>query len=214
MKSCRTREQEIKSFSCPLVLLSIFSCSLVWSAPVEAQSFEVGGHVSVSQWSDVDGNDVGVGGRFTFKPLPLVGIEAELTWYPGDFPPDTVASFSGRRLEGLFGVTAGPKLGRLRPFGKAAAGFLDIGTTPRAFACVAIFPPPLTCTLAGGPTLPAYEIGGGIEIDASSKTFVRADVSDRILKYPGPTFDANFERHDDGFLGGAMRFTLGGGIRF
>jgi hypothetical protein len=168
----------------------------------------------VSQWSDVDGNDVGIGGRFTFKPLPVIGIEAELSWYPSDFPPGTVASFSGQRVEGLFGATVGPRFGRLRPFAKATGGFLAIAAAPRAFACVAIFPPPLTCTLAGGDTLPAYEIGGGIDVDASSKRFIRVDVSDRILKYPGPTLDAGFEPHDRGFFGGALRFTLGGGIRF
>jgi hypothetical protein len=190
--------------------LFVFSC-----APVAwAQSFEVSAHVAASQWSEFDGNDVGVGGRFTFKPLPLIGIDAELTWYPGEFPPDTVASFSGHRLEGLFGATVGPRLGRVRPFGKAAAGFVDIGATPRVFACVAIFPPPLSCTLAGGQTLPAYDLGAGIEIDASARAFIRADISDRMLKYPGPAFDANFERHDEGFFGGALRFTLGGGIRF
>jgi hypothetical protein len=195
--------------SLSLLLLLFFSCS-----PVFAQVFEAGAHVAVSRWSEFDGSDAGLGGRFTFKPLPLIGLDAELTWYPGEFPPDTVTAFSGQRLEGLFGATVGPAIGRLRPFAKAAAGFVDIGATPRVFACVAIFPPPLACTLAGGQTLPAYEIGGGIEVAASTRTFIRADLSDRILKYPGPTFDANFERHDEGFFGGALRMTLGGGIRF
>jgi len=214
MKSCRTREREIKRLSFSLVLLSIFSCSLVWSDPVWAQSFEAAAHVSISQWSEFDGHDIGVGGQFTFKPLPLIGLEAGVTWYPGDFPPDTVTSFSGQRLEGLFGVTVGPRLGRLRPFVKGAAGFLDIGATPRVFACVTIFPPPLACALAGGMTLPTYEVGGGVEVDASRSTFIRADISDRILKYPGPAFDSNFERHDEAFFGGAVRLTLGGGFRF
>jgi len=187
----------------------MFSCPAVW-----AQSFEASAHVAVSRWSEFDGNDVGMGGRFTFKPLALIGIDADLTWYPGDFPADSVASFSGQRIEGMFGATVGPRLGRWRPFAKAGAGFLDIGATPRAFVCIAIFPPPLACTLAGGQTLPAYEFGGGIEIDAAAKSFVRVDITDRILKYPGPTFDSHFERHDGGFFGGALRVTLGGGIRF
>ncbi|MEP6783152.1 MAG: hypothetical protein ABI983_05745, partial [Acidobacteriota bacterium] len=139
--------------------------------------------------------------------------DADLSWYPSDFPTGAVP-FSGSRIEGLFGVTVGPKIDRIRPFVKAAAGFLDIANTPIAFACVAIFPPPLACVLAGGHTLPAYEIGGGVEIDASSKTCIRADVSDRILKYPGPSFDSNFERRDDGFFGGALRDQFGVGIRF
>ena len=116
---------------------------------------------------------------------------------PSDFP-DRIA-FSRDRLEGLFGVTVGPRMHRVRPFAKAAAGFLKVGATPGAFACIAIFPPPLNCALAGGDTLPAFEIGGGVEIDATSRAFIRADVTDRILKYPGPTFDSNFEVRDEGF---------------
>jgi len=142
----------------------------------------------------------------------MLGIDADLTWYPSDFP-DGIA-FTRSRGEGLFGATVGPRLNRIRPFAKAAAGFLKVGATPGAFACIAIFPPPLNCALAGGDTLPVYEIGGGMEIDATSKTFVRVDISDRILKYPGATFDSDFHVRDDSLLGHALRFTVGAGLRF
>lgn len=181
--------------------------------PSAAQSFAAGLHVVSSRWSEFDGNDLGVGGRLTWQASAVLGVDAEVAWYPSDFPSGAVP-FSGRRLEGLFGATLGPRVNRVRPFVKAAAGFLQVGETPVAFACVAIFPPPLACVMAGGHTLPAYEIGGGIEVGATARTFIRADVADRILKYPGPTFDSNFERRDAGFLGHALRFTLGGGIRF
>ena len=118
------------------------------------------------------------------------------------------------RFEGLFGVTIGPRIDRVRPFAKAAAGFLQVGETPIGFACIAIFPPPLACTLAGGATLPAYELGGGIEINSSSNTFVRIDVADRMLKYPGPVLRSDFTRQEEGFRGHALRVTLGGGLRF
>jgi hypothetical protein len=177
-----------------------------------AQSFEAGGVVAMSQWSEFDGTDVGFGGRLTWKPSSLIGIDAELLWYPSDFP-DRVA-FSRSRFEGLFGVTVGPQLNRVRPFAKVAAGFLDVGATPGAFACIAIFPPPMACVLAEGRTLPAYEIGGGIDVGVTAKTFIRADITDRILQYPGPTLGDDFRARDDGFLGHALRFTVGGGVRF
>jgi hypothetical protein len=187
--------------------------ALLFAAPSSAQSLEAGIHFSSAAWSEFDGNDLGVGGRLTWKPMPMIGVDADITWYPSDFP-SRVIPFSGSRIEGLFGATIGPKIARVRPFVKGTAGFLKVAETPIAFACVAIFPPPLACEMAGGHTLPAYEIGGGIEIDTSTRTFIRADISDRILKYPGPAFDSNFERHDDGFAGGALRVTLGGGLRF
>ena len=73
---------------------------------------------------------------------------------------------------------------------------------------------PVLPTLAGGETLPAWEFGGGIEIDATSKAFFRADLSDRLLKYPGVTLDSSFRRRDAAFFGGAVRVTVGAGWRF
>lgn len=184
----------------------------IGAAEVRAQSFAASVEVASSRWSEFDDADIGVGGRFSVMASSLIGLDAEALWYPSDFPDQV--SFSRSRVEGLFGVTVGPRLNRIRPFAKAAAGFLKVGATPGAFACIAIFPPPLNCALAGGATLPAYELGGGVEIGVTDRGFFRADLTDRVLKYPGPTFDANFERRDDGFLGHAVRITLGAGLRF
>ena len=186
--------------------------SLACASFARAQSFQAGVHFSSAKWSEFDGADNGLGGRFTFKPSSMIGVDAGLTWYPSDFP-DGIA-FTRSRFEGLLGATIGPRLNRVRPFAQAAAGFLKVGATPGAFACIMIFPPPLNCALAGGDTLPAFEIGGGIEIDATSSTFIRVDLTDRVLKYPGPTFGPNFEVHDEGFFGHALRVTVGGGVRF
>lgn len=186
---------------------------MLFAAPAaRAQSFGASVHLASSQWSEFDGNDLGFGGRITWKPSALIGVDADLTWYPSDFPEGI--AFTRSRFEGLFGATVGPRLDRIRPFAKAAAGFLKAGATPGALACIAIFPPPLNCALAGGDTLPAYEIGGGVEVDATPRTFIRVDVADRILKYPGPAFDSNFNVRDEGFFGHALRFTIGAGVRF
>ena len=192
-----------------LVISAVVFVSVVSAS---AQSFEVGAHFASSKWSEFEGNDLGVGGRFTWKPSSMLGVDADLTWYPSDFPDDI--AFTRRRVEGLFGVTVGPRLNRVRPFAKAAAGFLKVGPTPGAFACIAIFPPPLNCALAGGDTLPAYELGGGVEIDTTTRTFIRGDVSDRIVKYPGPTLNSDFSVNDEGSFGHALRFTIGAGLRF
>ena len=188
---------------------------LFTAAVAYAQSFEAGLHLSSARWSEFDSADTGIGGRLTWRPLPLLGIDADLTLYPSDFPGDTVAPFSGKRTEALFGVNVGPRLNRVRPFVKASAGLLDVGETPIAFACIAIFPPPLSCVLAGGQTLTAYEIGGGVQIYTPARTFIRADVTQRFLNYPGPTFRNGLsDRVEEDFFGGALRLTIGAGIRF
>jgi len=179
----------------------------------QGQSIELGVQVVGSRWSEFKGTDLGIGGRFAWKPVPIIGIETEVNWYPREFP-DERAAFSGRRLEGVLALTAGPRLGRVRPFARAGAGFLKSSAAPAPFVCIAIFPPPLACLMAPGHTLPTLELGGGLEFATPGSTFLRLDGGDRILRYPGPTFTSAFERQDEGFFGHAFRFAFGGGIRF
>ena len=185
-----------------------------WGArttPVAAQSFEASVHLASSQWSEFDGTDIGGGGRLTFKPTPTIGIDADLTWYPGDFPPDGIP-FSGNRVEGLFGVTAGPRLPGFRPFAKVSGGFMNLGGAREPFACITIFPPPLSCVMAGGQTMAAFEFGGGVELLPTGPALIRLDITDRVLKYPGPSLRSNFETSDEGFWGHALRLTIGAGL--
>ena len=194
----------------PLITATLLVVFL--ASTTRAQSFEAGLHFAASQWSEFDGTDLGVGGRVTWKPTSLIGVDADLTWYPSDFP-DGIA-FSGSRIEGLFGVTVGPQLNRVRPFVTAAAGFLRSSEAPEPFACIAIFPPPLSCLMAAGHTMPAFEIGGGVQVWTTDTTFLRIDVADRILEYPGPSFGPNFEVLEDGFYGHGLRLTVGFAYRF
>ena len=191
----------------------VFIALLISASVARAQSFDLGAHLVGSRWSEFKGTDLGIGGRFGWKPVPIVGIETEVNWYPRGFP-DERAAFSGHRLEGVLALTAGPRLGRVRPFVRAGAGFLKSSPAPAPFACIAIFPPPLACLMAAGHTLPTLELGGGLEFATPGSTFLRFDASDRILKYPGPTFGPADEVRNDGFFGHALRFSFGGGWRF
>ena len=192
--------------------LAAFAIAVLTAVPAFAQSFEASVHLASSQWSEFDGTDIGGGGRLTWKPSAATGVDADLTWYPGEFPPDGIP-FSGNRFEGLFGVTAGPQLAGFRPFAKLGAGFMNVGGSDAPFACITIFPPPLACVMAGGQTMQAYEFGGGIEILPTGRALLRLDVTDRVLKYPGPSI-ADREVHDEAFWGHALRFTIGAGWRF
>lgn len=194
------------------VAACVFIASLLLAPLAHAQSFDLGVQLVGASWSEFKGTDLGVGARMGWKPLAPLGVEAEVNWYPGEFPDATIP-FSSRRVEGTLALTAGPRLGRIRPFVRAGAGFLRTASVG-PFACIAIFPPPLSCLLAGGDTLPTVEIGGGLEISTSSRTFLRFDAVDRILKYPGPTFGPADEISEDGFFGHAFKFTFGGGLRF
>jgi hypothetical protein len=177
-----------------------------------AQLFEAGVNIISAQWSEFDGSDYGLGGRFTFRPLRFIGFDADLAWYLQEFPDDP--EFSGSRFEGLFGVTLGPQLGGLRPFVKGAYGFLNSSAAPEPLPCITIFPPPLFCVMAEGHSLPAFEFGGGVQLDVSTRGFIRVDIGSRWLRYPGPSFDSEMEVHDRNYWGARSRLSFGGGVKF
>jgi hypothetical protein len=186
------------------------------SAHASAQTvtpFEAGAQVVVVASGEFDTTDVGVGGRFGWKMSSLLGVEAEMSFFPQNLD-DRVRDFSASRVEGLFGVTVGPMLGRVRPFAKARPGFVNFSEASGPLICIAIFPPTLPCAMAGGDTLFALDFGGGVELFPSDRTFIRLDLGDRLLRYHGPAIDSDGDVHDGTFFGHDLRLGVGGGIRF
>lgn len=188
----------------------------MWPGVAEAQPdnarVELGVQVTSARSGEFDASDFGVGGRVAWRLANLIGVEAEIDWYPSDFPDPPV--FSRGRTEGLFGATVGMDLGRVTPFAKVRPGFVRFGEAPEPFPCILIFPPPIACAMASGRTVFALDVGGGVEVLATQKTFVRIDAGDRLLKYPGPVFSNSGMVQTNGFWSHDFRFAAGGGLRF
>ena len=197
------------------VFVSLIVSPVVAAAQTEPQHFEAAVHVT-SVYSNQYDTDIGVGGRFAVYPTGLIGAEALLSIYPHDLTAKrggTLAVSRGR-VEGLFGVTVGPRLGRLRPFGYARPGFVQYQAATEPFACITIFPPPLACTLAAGKTVFAFDVGGGVDISPTERTVIRFDAGDRMVKYPGPSLDVDGTPHDASFYGHDFRISFDAGLRF
>ena len=194
------------------VWIAAAALGLLWASPAAAQSgkFDAGVQVAWARSGEFEVTTAGVGGRIAWNPSRLLGVEAEFNVYPGDWPEDR--AFSQGQREGLFGVTVGPRLGAVRPFAKLRAGFLNVQPSPGAFACILIFPPPLSCQLAGGATLPALDYGGGMEV--GGRVFLRVEAGDRVVGYEGPVLDQQFEARDERFWSHDFRFSVGAGFRF
>jgi hypothetical protein len=204
-------ESRLRAF----VIIVVATAVLAIASPRQAAAqgrFDVGAQVVSATSDQFDESETGFGGRVAWYPVSLVGVEAEVNVFPSAFPDQR--AFSGRRIEGLFGVTAGPRLGFVRPFVKFRPGFLNMSEAPQPFACIAIFPPPLACSLAAGQTLAAFDLGGGLEVLVTPRGFVRVDVSDRMVRYRGPVFDGQQQVQDDTFYGHDVRVAVGAGIRF
>lgn len=182
-------------------------------AQSSADTFQVGAQLTAARSGQFDSTEFGIGGRLSWHPMAMLGIESEIDLYPADFPGDSVP-FSTARLEGLFGVTAGPRLARLRPFAKIRAGMLRYSPSTKGVVCIAIFPPPLNCLMAAGGTRAIVDVGGGVEIFTTNRTFFRIDAGDRMVRLPGPTLISGREVRDEPFFGHDVRVSLGGGVRF
>jgi hypothetical protein len=181
---------------------------IVPPAAVAQEPFDVAAHVAVARSSEFDDTDTGIGGRFSWHPIALVGAEAELTVYPASFP--NANGFSRSRIEGLFGVTVGPRLAAVRPFARLRPGFLTFRGQP--VVCILIFPPPLSCELDGR-TVFALDLGAGVELFPTGRAVLRVDLGDRMLKYPGPSF-RNGRVRQDSFYSHDFRVAAGAGVRF
>jgi len=191
-----------------LALVFVLGSVMVPATVIAQERFDAGAHVAVARSSEFDDTDTGFGGWLSWHPTALVGADAEMTVYPASFPNEN--GFSSSRIEGLFGVTVGPRLPGVRPFARARPGFLAFRGQP--VVCILIFPPPLSCEL-GGRTLFAMDVGGGVELFPTSRAVVRVDVGDRILKYPGPSF-RNGRATQDSFYSHDFRLSAGAGLRF
>jgi hypothetical protein len=198
------------SLAVPIAVLATL-CPAAAIAQSGDARLELGVQLASVVSGEFDRSDTGFGGRLSWFPTHLVGVEGEISVYPGDFPDEP--AFSRGRLEGLFGVTVGASVNRIRPFARLRPGFVTFREAPAPFACILIFPPPLACALAAGDTLFALDIGGGVEVFTTRRTFLRVDAGDRLLRYPGPVFHDG-RPEEDGFFGHDFRFAVGGGLRF
>jgi hypothetical protein len=196
-------------------LLLVLPCGPA-AAQATGPQFALAGQVVGATSSEFDGTDLGVGGLFIWHPagVRFVDANAELNLYPSSLALHNGAPFSRRRLEALFGVTAGPTFGRVRPFVKFRPGLVWIERAPGALACPAIYPPLLSCELARGKSVLATDVGGGIEFLPLERAVFRLDIGDRLMAYPGPAIDANRHAHSSTFYEHELRFSAGVGVRF
>jgi hypothetical protein len=129
----------------------------------------------------------GFGGRFGYNLTDNLALEAELNFFPKADSFDQPDAFNdGNLIEGLFGVKAGKRFGKLGVFGKARPGFLyatkgDLQGNPLAL-CPAIFPPPVGCFETTSKNSLAFDVGGVVEFYPTKRTLIRFDVGDTIVR--------------------------------
>ncbi len=190
------------------ILLFVILCPHRTMAQTESRRFEVGAQIVSLAQRAFDKVDCGFGGRFTYYPQELMGIEAEVNYFPRDLGKPL--PFSRFRSQALFGIKAGPRVGPFGFYGRIRPGFVGFAEPSAGLTCAAVFPTPLECTVADRPLNFALDIGGGIELlrragDTSSRRShlaMRVDVGDTMIRFRGPAltklgrFDGPFNVHN------------------
>ena len=169
-----------------LLLALIFTAGILITgaraarAQTDESGWEAGGHVTAIDFnndspltnspgttfeSSAYPTAYGFGGRVGYNVNSNFAVEAEVNY----FPTDRFAE-GGRKVQGLFGVKAGRRFGRvIGVFAKARPGFLKLGPAVTAR------------TPALGDTRFALDLGGVVELYPSRRSIVRVDVGDTII---------------------------------
>jgi hypothetical protein len=198
------------------VTACLVAAALAWPASAWAQDrrLTVGGFVGVLHLAELDTTDPGVGAGVSWRIGPVLAVDGVLAWFSGDDRPGEGRGAIGDRVLGAAGIRAGRSVGRAELFAKARPGFLRFAET-RPFACLLIYPAPLTCQLAAGYTAFAFDAGGGasIALDGAGRIRLEVEVSDLIVRYGLDAYRSGGEI-SDGFTGHNLLFTAGVGWRF
>jgi hypothetical protein len=166
---------------------------------VQAQSdekkFEVGGQFSVlrvpTQTVTVVGSgqaitensdtNYGFGGRFGYRLTKYFTLEGEGNFFPRDGVLD-----GGKKTQGFFGVKAGKRFQSVGVFAKAKPGFVHYSRGDYQFTgpCISVFPPPIGCFQPVGRTHFAADLGGVFEFYPTTRTIIRFDAGDTLVRLP------------------------------
>ncbi len=184
---------------------------LAGSAHAGEPRADVGVQLTLTHHGTFDDTDVGAGAQISYRLTRWLAADAHLNWFPGDLG---APAFSGSRSQGLLGLKVGRDLGRSGAYAAVRPGFLRFAEAPAPFACILIYPPPLSCSLGQGKTSFAMDLAAGYQVLSGDDLVLRSELGDGLVRYGGPAFDADGEAHQEAFWKHSLRFTAEVGWRF
>src|ERR1041384_3080050 len=127
----------------------------------------------------------GFGGRIGYNVARCFTREAEANFFPRERNVTDNDFNGGRKTEGLFGVKIGRRYKEVGVFAKARPGFVRFSQgdfTRNGNICLAVVPTPIGCFAPKARTDFAFDLGGVLELYPSSRTIIRFDAGDTILR--------------------------------
>ena len=147
----------------------------------EARRFEVGGHFTTLKDQENESAEYGFGGRIGYNVHRNVTLEAEV-----NFLPELDDFSGGDKVQGLFGAKVGKRFERVGLFAKVRPGFFHQREAQirlrQDAGCIAVFPLPPGCLETSGRTRLSVDVGGVFEVYPTSRTIIRFDAGDTIVR--------------------------------
>jgi hypothetical protein len=176
------------------IFVVVLLFSLV-STPLRAQDSSAGASYTLLSLTYPDQMPSGFGGWLTWK---FIDVAANV--FPEDHP------IIGRQTQLVAGVRGGVRMERLGVFARVRPGFVHF--SERFFApdivCVAIFPPPEACLIE--PTNLAVDMGGTVELFATSRATLRVDLGDTLIRFARDGQDPVWKHNFQLAVGAGLRF--------
>ena len=196
-------------------MILVLSVPEIARAQDTGQRYELGGLITYTFLREIGTRDVGigtesagVGARLVYRAFPLVDVETEINFLPGN------SATSGNHLQGFFGVKAGKRWEKGGIFLKARPGFIHFSRDPFGVAKPgsSIF-----SIERAASTEPDIDLGGVIEYYTARGLILRFDLGDSVIHYARRTvrtseFIPAFEA--GGFTTHNWQGSFGIGFRF
>lgn len=157
--------------------------ALLFVAPAAARAqtdehrYEVGAVFTAIGAEDLEGASRGLGARFAYNLNEHFALDAETAFFPSD---EFGNNLVGQNAQGFVGVKAGARSKYVGIFAKARPGVMFIGSSTSGF----------DCDSQGGfrtcrPERSHLALDAGIvaEVYPSSRTIVRVDLGDTIVRF-------------------------------
>ncbi len=145
-------------------------------AQLDEHKFEIGGLFTVAQLESFDAAVNGLGGRFGYNFNEHFAIDSEISYFPETHLGNDQI---GSKLQALVGVRAGARSKYVGVFAKARPGVMFIGERTSGFNCNR--QPSVTVCRPEHDNL-ALDVGGVVEFYPSTRSIIRLDVGDTIVR--------------------------------
>ncbi len=162
------------------IILALLAPEVLHAQDVGSR-YELGGLIHYSFLREIGSTDsrvgteiAGFGGRLVYRAFPLVDLETEINFSPGN------SATSGNHLQALFGVKAGKRWEKAGVFLKARPGFIHFSRDP-----FGVGKPGSSVFLHewANSTEPNMDVGAVMEYYTARGLTVRFDLGDSIIRY-------------------------------